>query len=648
MESPGGTPTLQPGANVAAAAVDTDSDEQLQVGAETAGHGDQQRAEDGDWPWEELDEIVPLRPRPLRLTSWAAAERPAAATALALLALTALLMLRPLSWAALGGEQPVPGVATFPRSYLVFVPIAMAICAWLLTRLLIRLDHWSRVLGIAGLTTFAIDAGSRVRIEASTLRGQGPLPPAALKAVNGLVLMGSLAVLLAVTAGILAARARRPKARWTGFAPWLMGAALLLPLLAYLDTLQLSSTVASRLVVPDPSLGVTASASSTLAYAIFEPYMLLIYLGAALAAWQAVTFAHAISEGSPRAARLVHRAITARAHPPRSRAALAGLTLLAAAILAFDLAGYSHRLPSAIGGDASIWSHGESRYVWYYTCLVAVPGAALLLRRLRHEHIRLSLTGPLVVLATLFALLGPVQVFTEALTDFDPSLGIHPPAGQPLFISAQLVSELALLASGLALVYYWRRHPPAAALFGISFVINAPGVISAAFALQGPIAGMGRFDLVLSALVLAWCLAQLVGIVHRPPTPWLIAVWLGLTVLTHFTTLVPEHTQTALFVVGAVLPLAYGLLWAGSELNELAQRDPAQATLALCTMTILLLIVAVQIWNGDRFGREFDAFINGAAIFQETGRQLIGLPLLALLCWRAFVPQIAKQATSGG
>jgi hypothetical protein len=425
-----------------------------------------------------------------------------------------------------------------------------------------------------------------------------------------------------------------------------MGAAFLLPLIAYLDSLGLSHGIASRLVVPDPSLGVRASASSTLAYAIFEPYLLLLYLGAALAAWQAVTFTQAISEVGPRAAHFLHRAIAASARLSHSRGVLAGLVLLATAKLGFDIAGYSHRLPGALGGNAAIWSHGQSPYVWYYTGLVAVPVSVLLLGRLRNEHTRLSLTSPLIVLATLFALLGPVQVLTEALTDFDPSLGIHPPAGQALFISPQLLSEIALGASGLVFFYYWRRHPPAAALFGISFAINAPGVIASALAAEPPVPGIGRFDLVVSALMLAWCLAHLLRVTHRPPTPWFIAVWLGLTVLTHFTTLVPGHTQTAWFVVGALLPLAYGLLWAGSELNELALRHPAQATLALCTMSTLLLIVAVQVWAGDRFGREFNAFIDGGSIFQETSRQLIGVPLLALLCWRAFASRPTTQPAS--
>ena len=51
-------------------------------------------------------------------------------------------------------------------------------------------------------------------------------------------------------------------------------------------------------------------------------------------------------------------------------------------------------------------------------------------------------------------------------------------------------------------------------------------------------------------------------------------------------------------------------------------------------MAMLLVLVAVQVWIGDRFGREFNAFVNSGAIFQTTARQLIGLPLLLLLTWR--------------
>jgi hypothetical protein len=649
--SQGETPTLQQGAPSAAADADADAGTDMRVDPEAAVEGNEPRADAARHhvsAWEELDTIVPLRPRPVYLASWAAAERPAAATVLGLLGLIALLMMRPLSWAGLGGEQTMPGIATFPRSYLVFVPVAMAVCSWLLTRLLIRLRHWSRYLGIAGLTTFAIDAGARVHIEASTLIGHGPLPPEALKAVYGLAFLGALSELLAFAAGILAARAGRRKARWTRFAPGLMGAAFLLPLIAYLESLHLSPTITSRLVAPDPSLGVSASVSSTLADAIFEPYVLLIYMGAALAAWQAVTFAQAISEAGPRAARLVHRAIGSRPLLRRSRVALVAFTLLAAAKLVFDIAGYGHWLPAVLGGDAAIWSHGQSPYVWYYTCLVAVLAAVLLFGRLRHGHARMSLTAPLVILATLFALLGPIQILAETLTDFDPALGIHPPAGQALFVSPQLVSEIALAASGLALVYYWSRHPPAAALFGISILIAAPGVIAGALAAQPLVPGIGRFDLVISAAMLAWCLIYLLRIDSRPPPPWLIALWLGLTILAHFTTLIPDHTQTTLFVVGALLPLAYSLLWAGSGLNELARRHPAQATLALCSMATLLLIVAVQVWIGDRFGRQFNAFVNASSIYQEGGHQQIGLPLLVLLCWRTFARPLGKQTASNG
>ena len=381
--------------------------------------------------WGEVDAIVPLRPRPLRLRSWAAADRAAAAAALGLVTLIALLMVRPLSWAGLGGEQSMPAVATLPRSYVMFVPVAMAICSWLLLRLMAASRHWARFLGIAGLTTLAVEAGARLHIEASTLIGHGPLPPAAMKVAQGLGLCGVWAEILALVAGVLATRAARPRARWTGLAPWLMAAAFLLPLVAYIWSLTLPSAVASRLVALEPSLGVTASASSTIAYAIFQPYVGLIYMSAALAAWQAVTFVQAITEAGPRAARVLHRSITARTHSLRARGALLLLCVLAAAKLAFDVAGYSHRLPSTLGGGAAIWSQGQNPLVWWYTVLVVLPIAVLLLRRLRYEHTRLSLTAPLVLLSMLFALLGPVQILAQALSDFDPAGALRDARARP-------------------------------------------------------------------------------------------------------------------------------------------------------------------------------------------------------------------------
>jgi hypothetical protein len=161
------TPTVRRSGGSGVTTVEAGADAHTHAGVVTADRDDPRRTDAGERSsaWKDLDAIIPLRPRPVRLTHWATAERPAAATALALLALIAGLMLRPLSWAGLGGEQTMPGVAVFPRSYLVFVPVAMAICAWLLTRLLIGMRHRARLLGIAGLAVFAIDAGARVHLE---------------------------------------------------------------------------------------------------------------------------------------------------------------------------------------------------------------------------------------------------------------------------------------------------------------------------------------------------------------------------------------------------------------------------------------------------------------------------------------------------
>jgi hypothetical protein len=527
----------------------------------------------------------------------------------------------------------MPAVASLPRTYVVFVPTAMAICSWLLVRLLSGSHHWSRFLGIGGLTVLAVEAGARVRIEASTLAAHRSLSPAAAKAVEGLQACGTWAILFAIAGGVLAARAGRSKAKWTRLAPWLMAAAFLLPLVAYLFSLTFSPALSATLRVPDPSLGVTAGASSTMAYAIFEPYIGLIYMTAALAAWQAITFAHAINDASARATRILHRFVAETANLARNRTTLLLLVALAAAKLLFDLAGYTHRLPSVLGGDAAVWTQGEGPLVWYYTLFVAVPLVALLLRRLRVEHARLSLAGPTLLLAALFALFGPVQLLLQAIADVDPALHLQPQAGSPFFVPLDVTDYTALALTAFATAYYWRRHPPAAALFGISFVIAAPGVIGSALALRAPIAGLGRWDTVVSALVFGWLLLYTMKAVRLPP-PWLIAIWLGLSALVHFTILVPEHLQDSLFVLGALLPLAYSVLWAGHELNDLARDRPARSTLALCLMATILVVVAVQIWIGDRFGREFNSFINNGVVFQQTSRQLIGLPLLVLLCWQ--------------
>ncbi len=416
-------------------------------------------------------------------------------------------------------------------------------------------------------------------------------------------------------------------------APWLMAAAFLLPLAAYIWSLTFSPAIRAALQAPDQSLGVTAGAPSTMAYAIFEPYIGLIYMTAALAAWQAATFAQAINGASTRATGLLHRLVSDSTNLMRKRATLLLLLALAAGKLLFDLAGYAHRLPSALGGNAAIWTQGQGPLVWYYTLIVAVPLSVLLLRRLRIEHSRLSLAGPTLVLAALFALCGPVQLLLQALADVDPALHLQPQPGSPFFIPLEVTDYTALVLTGIAAAYYWQRHPPAAALFGISFIIGAPGVIGGALAVHAPIAGLGRWDLVASALVFGWLLLHMLKAVRLPP-PWLIAIWVSLSVLVHFTILVPEHLQESLFVFGALLPLAYTVLWAGHELNDLARDRPARATLALCVMATILVVVAVQIWIGDRFGREFNSFINSGAIYQQTSRQLIGLPLLMLLCWR--------------
>ena len=220
-----------------------------------------------------------------------------------------------------------------------------------------------------------------------------------------------------------------------------------------------------------------------------------------------------------------------------------------------------------------------------------------------------------MILAAIYSLFGPIQVVAQALLDFDPLLGVHPPPGSPLFIPPNVVIDLAAVLTFAGLLYYWQRQRPAAAVFGFSLLLQLPGVVNSILGTTFPIPGLGPLDTILSAAIFLWCLLSIVGAAPRVPT-LLWALWIGLTILTHFNTLVPDTAQSALFTIFAVLPVAYTLLWAAEPLNKTAKRAPEQATLALGLMATLLIVVSVQIWLGDRFGRIDNTFIHDGSIFQ--------------------------------
>jgi hypothetical protein len=50
----------------------------------------------------------------------------------------------------------------------------------------------------------------------------------------------------------------------------------------------------------------------------------------------------------------------------------------------------------------------------------------------------------------------------------------------------------------------------------------------------------------------------------------------------------------------------------------------------------LMVLVAAQVWLGDRFGRDLDTFISNASVMQAAQRMMIGLPLLLVLTRVAF------------
>ena len=209
--------------------------------------------------WQDADDIVPLKPRPLSLAGWKGREHGMAATAVVLIAVTVVLLLRPISWAAVGGQQPMPGVMTIPRLYIVFVPVAMALTSFILMRSLLRISHWSRALCVIGLALLAVNAGARVRIEAfSLVAGRATAaPPAAMHAVSSLAESGLLAEILAIVGACIAVRAAAPTSWRRHVAPWLIAAAFLLPVLGYLASLEFPAPLAAALhahqVVTDAS-----------------------------------------------------------------------------------------------------------------------------------------------------------------------------------------------------------------------------------------------------------------------------------------------------------------------------------------------------------------------------------------------------------
>jgi len=594
--------------------------------------------------WEEIDEIVPLKPRPLQLSAWES-YRFVAATAALLALLTSLVLLRPLGWGGLAGQQSMPAVAVLPRTLVAFIPLAMALVSALTVRTLVGIRHWASVLGVLAVSALGLEAGARVRVEASTLIAHHPTTTNARAFVALMALCGVGAEACAVFAALAAigsvVRGRRGRP-----ASALMAGAFLLPLVAYLLSLATPDHLTTQLFSVSRDLGTRSGPSSVMAYAVFEPFIGLIYLGTALGAWQAITLVQAINEAGPRATRIVVRGFERvrlrqdhndrRVSPVATlRSPLVALVLVvgASAMLLFDLAGYSGHLRSSFGGDADTWRLGGGPGVWWFTALIVAPAGWLLLRRIRPAE-RQSLAVPLLLLSLLVSILGPVQVISQTLADVAPSLHLQPAAGQPLFVSLALLDWITTIGIAVGVRYYWRRNRGAAALFGIALLIHAPGTFNAHTRLSPPIASVGRLDLVFSAVMLIWSVGYLVRR-SAPPPAWLISLWIGSSLLTHFTTLVPNDWPERFFALGAVLPLAYALLWAGNQLNELAEHRPAEAALSLCVMAMLLIILTAELWIGDRFGRDFNILVTDGATFQTTARQVIGFPLLAVLSWTA-------------
>jgi hypothetical protein len=576
--------------------------------------------------WQDADDILPLKPRPLSLAGWKGRERTMAATAVVLIAVTVVLLLRPISWAAVGGQQPMPGVMTIPKLYIVFVPVAMALASFILMRSLLRISHWSRALCVIGLALLAVDAGARIRIEAfSLVAGRATtVPPAAMHAVSSFAESGLLAELLAIVGACIAVRAAPPTSWRRHVAPWLVASAFLLPVLGYLASLELPAPLAAALHAHQVVTDASWSPASSMAAAVLEPYHGLLYMALVLAAWQAVTFSQAIGEAGPKIAVLTRRV-------PQVL-----LLAMTAAKLAFDVTGYLHRLPTDFGGGAALWDLGVNSWAWPVALLIVAPAAFLLLRRIRLEDTREFSIGPVVILAAIYSLFGPIQVVAQTLLDFDPALGVHPPPGSPLFIPPNVVIDLAAVLTFAGLLYYWQRQRPAAAVFGFSLLLQLPGVVNSILGTTFPIPGLGQLDTILSAAIFLWCLLTIIGAAPRVPT-LLWALWIGLTILTHFNTLVPDTAQSALFTIFAVLPVAYTLLWAAEPLNKTAKRAPEQATLALGLMATLLIVVSVQVWLGDRFGRIDNTFIHDGSVFQLATRQVLAMPLLAVLLWVYFL-----------
>jgi hypothetical protein len=386
-------------------------------------------------------------------------------------------------------------------------------------------------------------------------------------------------------------------------------------------------------------------ASSATAGAILEPHQALVYVVVLLAAWQAVTFVQAIGEMSPKLVQLASHVghgrrflLIPRMRPlALSRTVAVGLLVaVAAAKVLFDVAGYAHRLPHALGGGADLWDHGANPWVWYFTALVAVPLAVVLVRRVGPADARRSIAVPLVFLGATFALFSVAQLLLNSVADGAPELGIRMRHGTPFYLPPNTVENLTMVLLAGGLCFYWRRHRAAAALFGISLLIALPGRLNVALGTALPIPGLGRWDLVVSVAMLAWCLAYAARRAPSPPL-WLTVAWLSLTLLVHSGTFVPTSLQLSLFAVAVLLPVAYTLLWDGESLNATAGRSPAEATLALAVIAMLLVVVVAQIWVGDRFGRSVNYFVTTGMGYQEGARQRIGIPLLVVLTWLAFL-----------
>jgi hypothetical protein len=311
------------------------------------------------------------------------------------------------------------------------------------------------------------------------------------------------------------------------------------------------------------------------------------------------------------------------------------LLILACAKVLFVVYGFSERLPRALGGSAIYWYNGGSNVVLsaVWTTIVLAPVVFVSIGKIRAglaEGVDVFKQGLIASLAIALVVTHSSALESASLIlDEIVSTVRSPTFDSPLYDEHPYLSGTwaAAIMCSLATLILWRRKPGTAAVCMMGAAVLFLNVLHWAFS-PIPFVGLAAIDFAVSFVFAFVVAAAILG--RRQVPGWAIAAWLGITVLTHLSGVIPSGVQMRTFEFALVASLAYTFVWRAGELNAVLEKQPNHVVNILAFSALLSLISLVGIRGGDRFGRESNPVVNLWQVTSDSAN-LIVTPLLVLI-----------------